>query len=253
MKKHPIDDLFKEKLSEIERKPSSRAWERIESAQKKEDKKWIGWVWYATAGLFITLFAGYLFKMNVSTPLQTATLAQTGKMENAKEKELPKQPAQLVIPEIKEETVNVLAKAEPKREKVQEKPSIEPAVIADSPALEETQVAEVRPIENIPQVLPQNEIRVAEVVVPVVEEKAEVSRTIVVAVHAPAEQEMGEKKTRLGKIFRQLKNVKEGEAVDWNEVGFNPKAIVARVDDRLKQGEGKVSDKYQNFKERTKL
>jgi hypothetical protein len=41
--------------------------------------------------------------------------------------------------------------------------------------------------------------------------------------------------------------------VDWEEVGFNPKSLVAKVDDHLRNGEEKVSEKYHNLKEKTKL
>ncbi len=38
------------------------------------------------------------------------------------------------------------------------------------------------------------------------------------------------KSKRLKQIFTQLKKAKKGEEVDWNEVGFNPKSILAKVD-----------------------
>jgi hypothetical protein len=38
------------------------------------------------------------------------------------------------------------------------------------------------------------------------------------------------KEKRVRKIFRQLKNLKNGEEVNWEEVGVNPKQLIARVD-----------------------
>ena len=36
------------------------------------------------------------------------------------------------------------------------------------------------------------------------------------------------KRTRAGKIIQQLKNLKNGEKVDWKEVGIRPEGILAR-------------------------
>ncbi len=81
------------------------------------------------------------------------------------------------------------------------------------------------------------------------------SRTIVVSV----EEETGEaneertQSKRFKRILGQLKNVKQGERVDWEEVGVSPATLIARVDAKLRSGEEKISEKYQNLKERTKL
>lgn len=81
----------------------------------------------------------------------------------------------------------------------------------------------------------------------------EPTRTIVVAVETGTNE--GEEKprnTRFARVFRQLKNARAGEKVDWEEVGFNPKSLVARVDDRLRGKDDKSSDK-DHPKEKTKL
>lgn len=37
------------------------------------------------------------------------------------------------------------------------------------------------------------------------------------------------KSTRMAKVWQQLKNAKNGEKVDWDEVGFNPNKLVAKA------------------------
>jgi hypothetical protein len=37
------------------------------------------------------------------------------------------------------------------------------------------------------------------------------------------------KSTRMAKVWRQLKNAKNGERVDWEEVGFNPNKLLAKA------------------------
>ncbi|KAA6441803.1 hypothetical protein FEM33_00600 [Dyadobacter flavalbus] len=81
----------------------------------------------------------------------------------------------------------------------------------------------------------------------------EPSRTIVIAVEAQSNEEDKPKISKFSRVFRQLKNARAGEQVNWEEVGFNPKSLVAKVDDRLRNGEEKLSEKYHHLKEKTKL
>ena len=45
------------------------------------------------------------------------------------------------------------------------------------------------------------------------------------------------KKSRLGKFFKQLKNLKNGEGVEWEEVGVNPNKILARANKTIEKEE----------------
>lgn len=56
--------------------------------------------------------------------------------------------------------------------------------------------------------------------------------------YAVVAEEKGEapgpgKKKGLQRFFRQLKNAKTGEKIDWNELGFNPHRVFANVDHQL--------------------
>jgi len=81
----------------------------------------------------------------------------------------------------------------------------------------------------------------------------EPTRTIVAVVETgTSEMEEKPRNTRFARVFRQLKNARAGEKVDWDEVGFNPKNLVARVDDRLRNKDERSSAK-DHPKDKTKL
>ncbi|SDE73446.1 hypothetical protein SAMN04487996_106339 [Dyadobacter soli] len=81
----------------------------------------------------------------------------------------------------------------------------------------------------------------------------EPTRTIVAVVETGTnESEEKPRNTRFARVFRQLKNARAGEKVDWEEVGFNPKNLVARVDDRLR-GKDEKSNERDHPKDKTKL
>lgn len=268
MKKYPIDDLFKSKLSTLERKPSAAAWQRIEDGQKKSART-LGWVWYVAAGVALAFLTGYAVWVNQATYFEPG-LAQVQKVEK------------IVVPQLNRDSIE----AENGEEKIAliEKESIKvSATESGQVGIEEISKRVVKRQEygNLGKKIPNEEVVNAEEsvearpeqIVPVeivtphtaqiqlaeekpkenVLEKIE-NRRILVKVEVPDDESAEKpKSSRFTKIFRQLKNVKDGESVNWTDVGFNPRAVVARVDNRLRLGEEKVSEKYQDIKERTKL
>lgn len=254
MKKHPIDDIFKKKLEGIERTPSAAAWERIRPV--KEEMRLPLLVWYMAAGVVVTLLAGYVIWMNEA--------GNVGSAELAVKTSLPAEDKTIVNPSITVdslstgETSQIAKSAEKYIEKIQvqqnenvsEKQVTQPMIaVVESVTKKEIQTIDTSEELSYPEIESVPEIASVK---SVVQNESE-NRTIVVNVSEPRIEIEQEKSSRLSKIFRQLKNVKHGESVDWKEVGFNPKEVVARVDGRLRDGEEKVSEKYQNLKERTKF
>jgi hypothetical protein len=45
------------------------------------------------------------------------------------------------------------------------------------------------------------------------------------------------KSTRMAKVWQQLKKAKDGEKVDWDEVGFNPNKLIAKATGKTKQNQ----------------
>lgn len=259
MEKHPIDDLFREKLSGFERQPTHKAWERLEQRSQKSRRS-IGWLWYAAAGVVVTLLAGYMVWENDHKAQQPALAQKTDQVTPRKPIDVPRGeesvPAEAaIVPNPETVAWQKKAVSEPKRQRdavtVPEKADVVSEQVVVIPVEPVTKPIEMQESERVVIAAVTSSDKVKKM--PAVRKQDE-NRTIIVQVD-PLTEPVDEKakSTRLGKIFRQLKNVKEGEPVDWKDMGFNPKTVVARVDNRLRQGEEKLSEKYQDIKERTKF
>ncbi|MCF2490367.1 hypothetical protein [Dyadobacter sp. CY347] len=265
MKKHPVDDLFKHRLSELEKKPSAAAWEKIQISTKKE-RKLAGWVWYAAASVVITLVAGYIVWNNERPNIETigkekkiAIVSEPAKavkgheIENVHDvqadiKGIPGSSAELATSENKKH----LKKSDSAKQILKEAISVDrPSQIIENQSLAtnvevtEAPVAEPPTVEKID---PKPEEAFSAKISP-----APVEQTRIVVVAVETDDQDKPRSSKFSKVFRQLKNARAGERVDWEEVGFNPKSLVAKVDDRLRNGEERVSEKYHNLKDKTKL
>lgn len=274
MKKHPVDDLFKRKLEGMQRTPSEDAWLKIQEKQPARPRT-VVWGWYAAAGVAAAVMGGYLVWQNQQgvspgniRPQQTIAAAkpvqgdsvvspienvnatveqfastgkpgnasankvvegsriarkQVGRMQNVKTSDIDSEPVQ---------NAPVVA--------VNEKPTIPVNAMQPEP-LKNSVTQDIKTLPDEPAV---SQVNLPE---------PEPTRTIVVAVET-GNNEVEEKprNTRFARVFRQLKNARAGEKVDWEEVGFNPKNLVARVDDRLRNKDDRSSDK-DHPKDKTKL
>lgn len=271
MKKHPVDDLFSRKLAEWEVTPSPEAWKKIEGRQGKVSHRQPVWYWYAAAGVVIAVLAGYgVWQNQVTSPKKVeGTLAH-----QTPEQPLPEKQNQASVQAgdefLTEKEMPVLAYKEKQIQPVDTEKKIQtqspkklveqPADLSISPPVEE-QVASITPME-IPQVHEggkANAITSLPKVTPPTgimgesQDKATNDRVIIAHIDTEDLSAESQKASKFIRVLRQLKNAKEGEAVDWDEVGFNPKKLVARADERLKNEEEKVSRYYQNLKDKTKL
>ncbi|MCF0051160.1 hypothetical protein LXM25_13910 [Dyadobacter sp. LJ53] len=262
MRKHSVDDLFKRKLSDIEKTPSSAAWEKIQAKTKKE-RRLVGWVWYAAASIVIALMAGYVIwnsersniesiadgkkLANVQVKPETTLTTQEDSLPEIKSdvKDTQMQDRELATMERKQKTGLLEQSSKQNVQPVESSEKVgiqlpEKLVAIDVEVREESKAA-LPSVDDFPKI----EEAIASKISP------EPTRTIVVAVQTNDQEEP--KTSKFSRVFRQLKNARAGERVDWEEVGFNPKSLVAKVDDRLRNGEDKVSEKYHNLKEKTKL
>ncbi|MDQ6478840.1 hypothetical protein [Dyadobacter sp. LHD-138] len=267
MKKHPVDDLFKKRLTSLEKKPTELAWKRIQEGQKNKSRRMAAWVWYAAASMVLTMITGYLVWQSqdpVSSPTGTVQMARvekvtpdvkptpdpvTGKKEavEGKDKELEIESAGQtpVLAEVKVDRKvhqkvierNPLRKANAEENKPDNQPQIQIAKIETA----KTNEVKLDKPDMQPSIVPEKVVPKAPELARVDEKKPD--RTIIVEVEEPVNEpkEKG-KPSRFARVFRQLKNVREAEPVDWDDVGFNPKSIMARADDRTNDDE-KVSGK----------
>jgi hypothetical protein len=253
MKKHPIDDIFRKKLEEVERVPSASAWDRI--APKKKEQRLPAMAWFLAAGVAVSLMAGYMVWMNEANDVKPELAVHTeipvntyreAHVKPEKDNGLPADKTDLIAKKseapVRSKKVATVDEKLEKRSTQHVMAAIEAVTSKDEQAL------------TVPEDLkyPEIELQVVAAHATPAEPGRTEKRTIVVNV-SETDSEPEPEKSRLGKIFRQLKNVKHGNSVDWREVGFNPKALVARVDGRLRDSEERVSEKYQNLKEKTKF
>ena len=261
MKKHPVDDLFKKRLTSLEKKPTELAWKRIQEGQKNKSRRMAAWVWYAAASVMLTMITGYLVwqsKDNISSPAGNIEMARaekgipdikpsadslTGEKQAGEDKliaNLPAVPAP-VLAEVKVENKEIVRKPSVKTNVEENKPDTQPRIqIAKIETAKTNEVKLDKP--DIQQTIAPEKVVPKSTELAGVDEKKP-DRTIIVEVEEPVnEQKEKGKPSRFARVFRQLKNVREAEPVDWDDVGFNPKSISARADDRTNDDE-KVSGK----------
>ena len=244
MKKHPVDDLFRNKLSELEKQPSSDAWNRIRRAQDAGQKKLPVWIWYVAAGLALALLAGYSVWFNESGS-QLPKMAKVELTEPPVEERRKINPVTLTEKFEKQAQMIADTKAEGYSSRIPRDLASTVSKVND----EEKQISKT-PINEVPVQLAENQpASVAQVDIPnavilkelikenqpVTKSENNANRTIVVNVTYEDDSLEEPKTSRFTRVFRQLKNARAGEHVDWEEVGFNPKSVLARVDSKRKQ------------------
>lgn len=291
MKKHPVDDLFKRKLEGLERTPSENAWLKIQEKQPAKSRPAV-WGWYAAAGVAAAVMGGYLVWQNQQgvspgdiQPQQTVASAKPAPVDSAiyTVEKLNAPVEQLTAAETEgnaevDHSGKILKpahKATGNGETQIAKAQDGKTPNAKAPRIQTPDI-QPEPVQNTPIVamaekpsVPMNAMQAEPIKSPVAQDvktlpdepavsrvnkpEPEPTRTIVVAVETGTnEAEEKPRNTRFARVFRQLKNARAGEKVDWDEVGFNPKNLVARVDDRLRNKEDRSSEK-DHPKDKTKL
>lgn len=268
-KPNNIDNLFARKLSNLERTPSPDLWQRIEQGQKKESRRLGGWYWYAAASVTILLMAGYLIWQNPTQMdglqeqmAQTEQVAKPGAEKsdsptlqlNESEALASEQKTESVQPNdnrvaAQTETYATAAKAAiPKQQETERTPVLEDVKIAKVEKIETNPEQLIAKIDEVKSLQPVD-IQAPGTVLTDLPQK----RIIVAHIETEDFDKEDQRPSKFLRVMRQLKNAKQGDEVEWDELGFNPKRILARADERLRNGEDKISDKYQELKNKTKL
>jgi hypothetical protein len=99
-------------------------------------------------------------------------------------------------------------------------------------------------VENV-EVAQNPKIENETIVVNLLDLKEENSESV-----ADASQESAKKTSRLTKIWQQVVRAKKGENVDWNEVGFKPKKLLARADAKLDNTRESIANSLENIREK---
>ena len=264
-----IDILFARKISNLEKTPSPGLWQRIEQGQKKETRRLGSWLWYAAASVTVLLTAGYFVWQNQSLRFEPkGRMAQTEQVINPKEEKLdshawrPGETKDLAsVQETKpaksnnqsrsmrvETLATIIKAAAPTQQETEQIPILGGIEIA------KVEKATVNPEQLLAKTEEAKSLQTVDVQVPGTLLAALSQKRVIVA---HVEMETFDKENpeppKFIRIMRQLKNAKQGDEVEWDKLGFNPKRILARADERLRNGEEKISDKYQELKNKTKL
>jgi len=274
---HPLDRRFGQALRRHEQTPRPEAWKRLEARLGREERprRLVPFWAYGVAASVALLLAGIWWVRQPDAPGQPQPeLAKN--QQPVVEKPTP----QPLKPEltVSEKTVapTLSAEAPQVARRIARKPTIQPAKI-EMPRLP-------RRLEAAPVVTPEQVIEVplqvakAEAVQP--SQPAEVSKAaqptlaqvtppaptverakatpttlVVTLANTGFDEKPGDeqprKRSRLGRILRQLNNAKHGDRVDWNEVGINPPALLARAEEKLDRSADKVNETYRTLKEKS--
>lgn len=266
------DRLFSEKLGNQEVTPRKQAWEKLESRLQQKQKKIVPlWQKMAiAASVLLVLFAGSIgfYKNNSdNTITQPDEIAQTPIVKPI-EKKIDLNTNQNILAV---EQYNVANKAARNFKKpVQTKEQNIEKIIApnytdnidnsiakiEQPAIK-NEANELKNIELAENSKPTEAKNIA------IEQKEE-ELTVVFTLanfenntnnisESFSETNKEKKPKYLSRFFKQLINAKNGDRVDWNDMGFKPAKILARAENKLKGTKDEINDSYQTVKNKTVL
>ena len=233
-----IDKIFNETFKNYERQPRTEAWEKLQAKLEKKDNKIIPLWWKHASAASVALLlgvGGYWFTSQKQIQTEIVVVSEkpvlkkdikTKKEVEISENELVKTTngnkmknrigcnlqTQIVIDKPKEIIVEPI-----------EYPKEDMKIIAQTPKIENKPILEENTI-----------VLVLENTKPKKEEETIVLNFVDTKVETVAQNIEPEKKqSRVGKIWEQLKRAKNGENVNWNEVGVKPQKVLARADAKI--------------------
>ncbi|WP_266362294.1 hypothetical protein [Tellurirhabdus rosea] len=264
MKQHPVDDLFARRLNEHDTKPKNATWDEMQKRLHPQPERRIGGRWWfaAAASVAVLLLAGWwVWQQETSTPL--GTTGQPLAQEKTEKQPLP--PAASSGPQTVEQDSPV-TDAAPENRMLAQTPGK-----AKSPevALEEKpQPLSLPEAEREQVALNEETTRPAEPAVPTLKSSEPAStalvtrpaeKTLVVKIDEPVvafvEEQSVEpvaqtpkKRIRVGRLLRQLNNLREGEPVDWQETGLNGSTILAKATETVEHGKERIAESYEHIR-----
>ena len=244
MNTNSVDDLFRSSLSTLEKHPPSNAWDRIRQQQEAKRKEHPVWLWFVAAGIALVILAGYSVWINEKSSLRT----RISKVE------IPKpsidQLRQINPAPFEGKLRDNAPPIADNKFQVYSLPSQgdQNSIVSNINNEDEGKQSSKKFIETDPVSLTDNKPTVVAQVFSMNEDRLQVpiqeqqpiipsditSHTIVVKVTLDDDSLEQPRVSRFTRVFRQLKNARAGERIDWDEVGLNPKSLLAKVDNRHK-------------------
>lgn len=273
---HPLDRRFGQALRRHEQTPRPEAWKRLEARMGREEQTQRivpFWAYGVAASVALLLLAGiWWVRQPEGSGQPQPELAENRQPAVEKPASQPLKPEptgseKTVAPTLPVEAPQV-ARHTPRKPTVQRTkmetphsprqpeaaPVVTPGQVVEAPV----QVAKAEPAQpSQPSEAPNAaQPTLAQVTSPAAEPTKATPTTLVVTLaNTEFDEKPGaeqpRKRNRLGRILRQLNNAKQGERVDWREVGINPPALLARAEEKLDRSTDKVNETYRSLKEKS--
>lgn len=238
-----IDKLFAERLKNYERQPRLAAWDKLQGRLEKKESKILPLWWkYASAASVALILGSGIYWMNSGESNEAKEFAtiQTPKKVLVEKENQNKVFAQSTESEIDTKQNSIVTPAgitkvkklknqlEQKISLPEEKPIHEEQLLAKNPSLPQTPMNKVIEEANTIVLVVDKEPKQEEtIVLNLVDSREEATQV------AQTEEPSGKRQSKFSKIWQQLKRAKNGENVNWNEVGFKPQKLIARADAKI--------------------
>ena len=235
-----IDKVFSEGLNNYERQPRPQAWEILEARLQKPQRKVLPIWWkYASAASVALLLGvgGYWFNNQENNLAKQVAVNKKPVIEKDQAQIISKEAHPQIVTVENNFPKNTILKP------VQKHIVIENKQFNQLPPPQIIRVEEMKQIAQIPTFEPkkfeeQNTIvLMLENTKPKVEEETIVLNMVETKPEVVAQTDSNDgitkKETRISKIWQQLKRAKNGENVNWSEVGIKPQKMLARADAKI--------------------
>jgi hypothetical protein len=264
--KNSIDKIFNESLKNYERQPRTEAWGKLQARLEKKDSKVLPLWWKYASAASVTLLlgvGGYWFSSQKETQIEVAIVSTKPVLKKAVGERKDNEVQKIEMAKVDEFSLSPVAG-------VHGDAQSSPHVRKHTQLPTNYSMAVVKPVDNVPiskqsdlqnsnnQIIALETIKpktpteentivlVLENTKPKQEEETIVLNFVDTKVETVAQNIEPEKKqSRVGKIWEQLKRAKNGENVNWGEVGVKPQKVLARADAKIENAltRGESNDK----------
>ena len=234
-----IDKIFLEGLHTYERQPRSQAWEKLEARLQKPQNKVLPIWWKYASAASVALFlgvSGYWFSSQKTNFEKEITVIK--KPVIVEKQHLP------ILEKTAPQIVTVEKNIEPNKNlKLNDK--VEKIRNVQFAQLSSKKTIKVKEIKQVAKMITVESKKIEELntIVLVLENTKPIAKEEIIVLNMIDTKEViasvtlndvnVKKETRLSKIWQQLKRAKNGENVNWNEVGIKPQKMLARADAKI--------------------
>ena len=234
-----IDKIFLEGLHTYERQPRPQAWEKLEARLQKPQNKVLPIWWKYASAASVALFLGvssYWFSSQKTNFEKEITVVK--KPVIVEKQHLP------ILEKTAPQIVTVEKNIEPNKNlKLNDK--VEKIRNVQFAQLSSKKTIKVKEIKQVAKMITVESKKIEELntIVLVLENTKPMAKEEIIVLNMIDTKEViasvtlndvnVKKETRLSKIWQQLKRAKNGENVNWNEVGIKPQKMLARADAKI--------------------